>query len=333
MSLVLAADVGGTKTVCCLYRVAGDGSLAELRKAVYASGAHAEFEDLLVTFLAGVETPRAACFGIAGPIVCDADGTQRCETTNLPWVIDAGSLASRFGFAQVRLLNDLEAAAYGMLQLAPEDFIELNPRATVRPGHKAVIAAGTGLGEAILAWDGARHIVLPTEGGHTDFAPNSAEEDALLVYLRQRFKGHVSVERILAGDGFGHLYDFLKDTGRGVADPAFEAGLAGQDRNAVISQQGLVGSDPLCGKAMRMFVRIYGAEAGNLALKCLPLGGLYIGGGIAPKIQTALRAGEFMAGFLDKGRMARAIADIPVRLALNPETPLLGAAHCAAKRI
>lgn len=333
MSLVLAADVGGTKTVFCLYHVAEDRRLTELRKTSYASGAHARFDELLGDFLDGTEQPRAACFGIAGPI-----RNQRCETTNLPWIIDARSLASHFAFAHIRLLNDLEAAAYGMLQLAPDDFVELNPHArspdeTGRTGHKAVIAAGTGLGEAILAWDGERHIVMPTEGGHTDFAPNSAQEDALLVYLRQRFNGHVSIERILSGDGFGHLYDFFRDTGRGVADPVFEALLAGQDRNAVISQHGLSGADPLCTRVMQMFVRIYGAEAGNLALKCLPLGGLYIGGGIAPKIRTALQGGGFMQGFLDKGRMARAIADIPVRLALNPEAPLLGAAYCAVQLI
>lgn len=331
MSLVLAADVGGTKTVLGLYRVAESGQLSELRKSSYASGAHAYFDELLADFLAGSEPPRAACFGIAGPI-----RDQRCETTNLPWIIDARTLASRFAFAHIRLLNDLEAAAYGMLKLAPDDFVELNPHARPlddlgRSGHKAVIAAGTGLGEAILAWDGERHIVMPTEGGHTDFAPNDAEEDALLVYLRRRFNGHVSVERILSGAGFGYLYDFFRDTGRGVADPAFEAMLAAQDRNAVISQHGMSASDPLCQQVMQRFVRIYGAEAGNLALKCLPLGGLYIGGGIAPKIRTALQGGGFMQGFLDKGRMARAIAEIPVRLALNPEAPLLGAAYCAAR--
>lgn len=331
MSLVLAGDVGGTKTVLALYRSA-DGRLAEVRKSTFPSGAHAQFADLVAEFLQD-DTAAAACFGIAGPIQTEPgpERNQRCVTTNLPWVIDAQALAARFGFGAVRLLNDLEAAACGMLQLGPEDFVELNPDAVEQPGHKAVIAAGTGLGEAILAWDGTRHIAMPTEGGHTDFGPNDAEEDALLAFLRQRFGGHVSGERILAGDGFGNLYDFLKDTGRATPAPAIEAEMAGQDRNAVISRHGLAGDDPLCRRVMQLFVRIYGAEAGNLALKCLPSGGLYVGGGIGPKIRAALEGGGFMQGFLDKGRMARAIARIPVRLALNPEAPLLGAAHTAAQ--
>jgi glucokinase len=187
------------------------------------------------------------------------------------------------------------------------------------------------LGEAILAWDGQRHIVLPTEGGHTDFAPNSAREDGLLAYLRERFGGHVSNERILAGAGFGNLYDFLRSTGYAPPDPGIEAEMSGGDRNAVISRHGLEGRDPLCTEAMRLFVRIYGSEAGNLALKCLPYGGIYIGGGIGPKISEALQAGEFMRGFLDKGRMTHAIRHIPLRLSMNPEAPLLGAAHMGAR--
>jgi glucokinase len=184
-----------------------------------------------------------------------------------------------------------------------------------------------------MAWDGQRHIVLPSEGGHCDFAPNTAEEDALLVFLRARFSGHVSGERILAGAGFGNLYDFLCDSGYATPNPVIEAEMMQTDRNAVISSHGLTNDDPLCAEALRLFVRIYGSEAGNLALKCLPRGGLYIGGGIAPKIRQALESGVFMQGFLDKGRMSHAIQHIPVRLSLNPEAPLLGAAHMAAFRL
>ncbi len=334
MSYVLAGDVGGTKTVLCLYQTsdnAGEEStLVEVHKATYPSGEHPHFADLITEFLAGVAParPQTACFGIAGPIQ-----EQRCETTNLPWVIDAQNLADRFGFKQVLLLNDLEAAAYGMLQLSDSDFIELNPHAVEQPGHKAVIAAGTGLGEAILAWDGQRHFAMPTEGGHCDFGPNSTVDDRLLLFLRERFKGHVSVERILAGDGFGNLYDFLKAQGENAPNPDIEAEMGEKDRNAVISQHGLQGDDALCSQALQMFVRLYGAEAGNLALKCLPLGGLYIGGGIGPKIRPALEAGGFMQGFLDKGRMTRAIEQIPVRLALNAEAPLLGAAAMALRSL
>lgn len=334
MTYVLAGDVGGTKTVLCLYRIdAGSSSktsLLEVHKTIYPSSAYPNFSDLVAAFIAEVapQRPIAACLGIAGPI-----HEQCCNATNLPWVIDARALAGEFGFDDVHLLNDLEAAAYGMLHLSSDEFVELNPNAVPQTGHAAVIAAGTGLGEAILAWDGQRHFVLPSEGGHCDFAPNSAQEDALLIFLRERFGGHVSAERILAGAGFGNLYDFLRASAPHTEpNPDIEAEMLQEDRNAVISRHGLADDDPLCVEAMSLFVRIYGSEAGNLALKCLPRGGIYIGGGIGPKIRTALEAGGFMQGFLDKGRMARAIEHIPVRLSLNPEAPLLGAAYMAGNR-
>ena len=334
MSYLLAGDVGGTKTVLGLYQTSKSAtdrtSLREIHKAVYPSSAHPQFAQLVSEFLAEVtqHRPVHACFGIAGPVQ-----HQRCNATNLPWVIDAQALSENLHLDEVYLLNDLEAAAYGMLQLSDDDFIELNPQASPQPGHLAVIGAGTGLGEAILAFDGQQHIALPTEGGHCDFGPNSTQEDALLRFLRQRFAGHVSLERILAGDGFGNLYDFLHSSGYAQANPAIEQEMTQGDRNAVISRYGLAGEDPLCSEVMRLFVRIYGSETGNLALKCLPRAGIYIGGGIGPRIRSALEDGEFMRGYLDKGRMARAIQHIPVRLSLNPEAPLLGAAHMAAQRI
>lgn len=334
MNHILAGDVGGTKTVLSLYQIehgtSGNVSLTAIHKATFASADYPEFEQLITTFMADAPAiqPAAACLGIAGPIA-----NQRCNATNLPWLIDAQVLSSQFGIADVYLINDLEAAAYGMVHLSANEFIELNPQAVPQSGHAAVIAAGTGLGQAIMAWDGQRHIVLPSEGGHCDFAPNTAEEDALLVFLRARFSGHVSGERILAGAGFGNLYDFLCDSGYATPNPVIEAEMMQTDRNAVISSHGLTNDDPLCAEALRLFVRIYGSEAGNLALKCLPRGGLYIGGGIAPKIRQALESGVFMQGFLDKGRMSHAIQHIPVRLSLNPEAPLLGAAHMAAFRL
>ena len=330
MTCILAGDVGGTKTLLCLYQLSDPDSpnptLREIHKAIYPSAAHEHFTDLVSEFLSNAPGDKAqrACFGIAGPI-----HDQRCEATNLPWIIDAAELARDLDLERVRLLNDLEAAAYGLLSLPDEQFIELNPGARPQPGHRAVIAAGTGLGEAILAHNAGDYIVMPTEGGHCDFGPNNEQEDDLLLFLRQRFKGHVSIERILAGDGFGNLYDFLVDSGFARPDPAIENEMHGGDRNAVISRHGLAGNDPLCREAMRLFVRIYGSEAGNLALKCLPRGGIYVGGGIGPKIRSALTSPEFMQGFLDKGRMARAIEHIPLRLSLNPEAPLLGAAHKA----
>jgi len=330
MANVLAGDVGGTKTVLCLYRIddgqPGKPALTEVHKTHFPSQAYTDFAELMGSFLNDVAPlrPTAVCLGIAGPV-----DEQRCDATNLPWVIDADQLAADFALDNVLLINDLEASAHGMLQLSADEFVELNPQAEPQTGHAAVIAAGTGLGEAILAWDGQRHIALSTEGGHADFAPNSAQEDSLLIYLRDRFGGHVSYERILAGDGFGNLYDFLNATGYARPNPGIEARMASGDRNAVISQHGLQGDDPLCTEVMRLFVRIYGRAAGNLALKCLPRAGIYIGGGIGPKIQAALRTTEFVSGFLDKGRMSRAIERIPLRLAMNPESPLLGAAHKA----
>ncbi len=318
---ILAGDVGGTKTLLCLYQVDADG-LRELRKTTYPSGQQTRFNDLLEVFLGADKDLTAACFGIAGPVMDD-----RCDTTNLPWLIDAREIERTFNIPKVTLLNDLEAAAYGMLHLGADDFIELNPHAEEQLGHKAILAAGTGLGEAILHFNGTNYQAMPTEGGHSDFAPQNNREDALLVSLRKRFGGHVSYERILAGDGFGTLYDFLMGDNR---NQTLAAEMRLDDRNAVISRHGVAGDDPVCVEALSMFCRIYGAEAGNLALKSLPVGGLYIGGGIGPKILPVLRNGAFLEGFLDKGRMRRAIEHIPLRLALNPEAPLLGAAHHAA---
>lgn len=328
MSYLLAGDVGGTKTVLCLYQAQADGALVEQYKSIYPSSGFAEFSQLIAGFLQQAPAqPERLCLGIAGPI-----HDQVCDATNLPWLIDAGALAAEFGFDDVYLINDLEAAAYGMLHLSDDEFVELNPQAKPQSGHIAVLAAGTGLGEAILFFDGQHYSAMPSEGGHCDFGPNTAQEDALLAFLRERFDGHVSYERILAGAGFGNLYDFLKHSGFAAADPDIETEMFSEDRNAVISRHGLLGDDALCVEALRLFVRIYGAEAGNLALKSLPRAGVYIGGGIGPKIQSAMLSGEFMRGFLDKARMAHAIADMPVRLALNPEAPLLGAAHQAQYR-
>lgn len=335
MTYLLAGDVGGTKSVLCLYQfdvlsAEQHTALQVVKRITYASKDYQHFRLLVADFLKQVSPhqPDHACFGIAGPI-----HEQRCEATNLPWVIDARALADEFSICDVFLLNDLEAAAYGMLKVPDEDLIELNPNAIKQQGHMAVLAAGTGLGEAIMAWDGNKHFVLSSEGGHCDFAPNSAQEDDLLKFLRERFKGHVSYERILAGDGFGNLYDYLKASGFAPADPVLEAEMQNADRNAVISRYGLEGNDSLCKETLRLFVEIYGNEAGNMALKCLPRGGVFIGGGIGPKIKSAMQNGSFLKGFLNKGRMTHAIEKIPVRLCLNTDTPLIGAAHQALERL
>ncbi|MBS1211886.1 MAG: glk, partial [Proteobacteria bacterium] len=262
--MILAGDIGGTKTVLTRAKRLGDGTLKVHKEETFASGEYESFEEILELFLAGERNPESACFGIAGPVI-----GQRCQTTNLPWLIDGLQLKERVGIERVWLLNDLEAMALGMLHLEKEDFVELNPNAQPQAGNIAVIAAGTGLGEAILYWDGARHRPMATEGGHSDFAPQSRTQVRLLEFLQGIYPEHVSWERIVSGGGFSHLYDFLLASGFAPACPAIPACPdlePGVDRNALISRLGAGGEDLLCAEAVRMFVELYGAEAGNLAL-------------------------------------------------------------------
>jgi glucokinase len=322
---ILAGDIGGTKTVLALVEKRTDGGFEMLREQTLPSAEHDTFEQALALFLHDQPKIDAACFGIAGPII-----DQRCQTTNLPWIIDGEEIRQRFDFGRVRLLNDLEAMALGMLHLDPEDLIELNPNAEPQTGNAAVIAAGTGLGEAILFWDGDKHHAMATEGGHCDFAPQTEQQVNLLSYLKGIYPEHVSWERLVSGMGFSHLYDFLEQTRFAPPCPAVPSAdnpQPGVDRNAVISRLGIAGEDELCAEAVRQFAELYGAEAGNLALKGLAVGGVYIGGGIAPKIRSVLESGEFMRSFTAKGRFQSLLARMPVKLALNPRTPLLGAMH------
>jgi glucokinase len=232
----------------------------------------------------------------------------------------------------VKLLNDLEALAYGSLVLAPEDLHVLHAGASPpRKGNVAVIAAGTGLGEAFLIRAGDRYHPVASEGGHADFAPRTDQEIALLRHLREKLGGRVSYERVVSGPGLVNVYEFLRESGAAPLSPGTERRLASEDPAAVISELGLPGtrSDPLCAAALDLFCSVYGAEAGNLALKCVALGGVIVGGGIAPKILPALARGPFVESFLDKGRYRGLLAGIPVRVALNDRAPLLGAAHYA----
>ncbi|MGR9045510.1 MAG: glucokinase [Gammaproteobacteria bacterium] len=318
--MILAGDIGGTKTVLSILDRNDEGTLACLQEQTYASGQFKEFDDILTAFLpAGVKI-ASACFGVAGPVV-----DQRCQTTNLPWLLDGESLKKRLGTPEVKLLNDLEAMALGMLHLPEQDLLELNPNANSQAGNIAVIAAGTGLGEAILYWDGHKHWAMPTEGGHSDFAAQNAQQDQLLAYLREIYPDHVSCERLISGIGFGHLYDFLCTQGFAPPCPIVPDKNSSIDRNAVISRLGVAGEDPVCEQAVRLFAELYGAEAGNLALKSLALGGLFIGGGIGPKILPVLQDGRFIQAFKAKGRFAPFLDKISVKLSLNPRTPLIGA--------
>jgi glucokinase len=318
--VILAGDIGGTKTVLSLLTRDKQGTLKCLQEQTYSSQLFPEFDDILSTFLPADVAIRSACFGVAGPVV-----NQRCQTTNLPWLLDTTVLKKKLSTTNVKLLNDLEAMALGMLYLPEDDLVELNPDAETQAGNIAVIAAGTGLGEAILYWDGNKHYPMATEGGHSDLAAQNPEQDQLLTYLRKIYPDHVSCERILSGIGFSHLYDFLCDQEFAPPCPAVPDINSGIDRNAVISGLGLTGNDRLCTEAVRMFVELYGAETGNLALKSLATGGVYIGGGIAQKILPAMQDGQFIQAFKAKGRFFNLLNKISVKLSLNPRTPLIGA--------
>lgn len=320
--MILAGDIGGTKTVLSILSRNSDGLLTCLQEQTYSSQQFPEFDDILTAFLPADVNIRSACFGVAGPVV-----NQRCQTTNLPWLLDAAALKIKLGTAKVKLLNDLEAMALGMLCLPEHDLVELNPNAETQTGNRAVIAAGTGLGEAILYWDGSKHHAMATEGGHTDFAAQNAQQDQLLAYLRKSYPEHVSYERILSGIGFSHLYDFLFEQDFAPACSAVPDINSSIDRNAVISRLGASGEDPLCTEAVRLFVELYGAEAGNLALKSFATGGIFIGGGIAPKILSAMQNGQFIRAFKAKGRFVPLLDKVSVKLSLNPRTPLIGAIH------
>jgi len=324
--LLLAGDIGGTKTKLALYEPTGEG-LRRVRESSYASAQYPTFDQVVADFLAETSAlVSAACFGVAGPV-----RAGRCRTTNLPWLLDEVELATRTGIADVRLLNDLQAMALGLLHLPPEELVELNPAARPDSGNKAVVAAGTGFGEAILYWDGLTHHAIATEGGHADFAPNTPEEDGLLRYLRRKFGGHVSYERILSGPGLFNTYQYIRDNGDQMESPALVEQLkAGGDPAQLISRFGLEKGDPLCRESLRLFAGIFGAEAGNLALKTLAVGGVMIGGGIAPKILPILRDGGFLSGFCNKGRFADLLRSLSIKVALNPDAGLLGAAHHAA---
>ena len=322
--MILAGDIGGTKTVLAIF----DAAFAIAREAVYHCADHPSLEAILDEFLQPGDRPEltAACFGVAGPVV---SGTAKI--TNLPWTIDAAVLSARLGGIPVALLNDLQATALGTLVLPDSAFAVLQPAAVrVEAATIAVIAPGTGLGEALLVSDGAHYRALPSEGGHADFAPGTDDEIALLRFLRTRHDDHISYERVLSGAGIGDLYDFVRKTTGADEPAALAARFAGHDRNAVISQAALDHSDASCVRALDMFVEILGAEAGNLALRGLAAGGVVIGGRIPPKILPALQHHRLIDRFNAKGRFAPWTRAIAVRVALEPRAALFGAAHHAA---
>jgi len=323
--MILAGDIGGTTTRLALYDTR-NGSRRPVIEQTYPSRQYAGLCEIAAAFVAQhkVKVDRA-CFGIAGPVQ-----HGRVVTPNLPWVVDSQALALELGVRVVKLINDLEANAYGIADLDSEDFVTLNAGAPDARGNAAVISVGTGLGEAGLFWDGESHRPFACEGGHADFAPRDGLEAELLCYLVARFQ-HISYERVLSGPGLRLIYEFLRDTGRGEEPGWLLEAMGRGDPSATISAFGLEGRSELCVKALDMFVSFYGAEAGNLALKTMAIGGVFVGGGIAPRIIKKLQEPLFMAAFTAKGRMQPLMAAMPVRVIIKDTAALLGAARCAAE--
>ncbi|MDD2720895.1 MAG: glucokinase [Gallionella sp.] len=321
---VLSGDIGGTKTRLAIATVRGNEVHIE-HEVSYPSRQYQHFDTLLAEFLSGVGVPQVAAFGIAGPVQ-----GRVVQTTNLPWQIDADALQQRFGFSRCLLLNDLEATACGLPALGPDDLLTLQAGAPDACGNQAVIAAGTGLGEAGLFWDGEQHQPFATEGGHASFAPSNTLEFALLRHLQQLF-GHVSWERVVSGMGVVSIHEFLCQYRQTAAPDWLVAEMSTGDAAAAISNAGLSGGDVICAQTMECFVKLYGAEAGNLALKTMSRGGLFIGGGIAPKILPMLQSELFLDAFLAKGRMRPLLEAMPVRVILNDRAALYGPALRAAQ--
>ena len=324
--MILAGDVGGTKVDLGLYEFT-NGRLAPKRDKVYKAKDYPGLEVIVKDFL-GAEKVTAACFGVPGPV---RDG--RLRLTNLPWTLDSRELSTGLGIEHVFLINDLEANGYGVAELTPDQIYTLSEGDASQIGNRALIAAGTGLGQGLLIWNGKQHIPMPSEGGHTDYGPRNEDEIDLLRFLKQKYNGRVSYERVVAGMGMTSIYEFLRDV-RGMEEPSWlaERIAAAEDPNAVITELGLSAKSELCEKTLDMFVSAYGAEAGNLALKVLSIGGLYIGGGIGPRILEKLKDGTFMKAFTDKGRLSQLLINMPVRVILESRAALLGAAAYAEAR-
>ncbi|MCB1736823.1 MAG: glucokinase [Gammaproteobacteria bacterium] len=316
--MILAGDIGGTKTVLALY----DDDFVVQRRKSYPSQSFPGLAPILADFLGAGPAPDAAGFGIAGPV-----RNGQCTATNLPWQVTVEDIRSSTGITRVALVNDLVATAHGLLRLPDEAFVELNPGQPERDPQApiAVLAAGTGLGEAIVCRQGERITALPTEGGHTDFAARNEREDRLLAQMRQQHPDHVSVERIVSGLGIPALYAFIKAESPLSEDPDLALALEEGGGSEAIGRHAL-GGDPLAREAIEWFCDLYGAEAGNLALKTFATGGVILGGGIAPKLLPILRRGGFWNAFTAKGRFHDLLNGLSVRVCLDADAALLGAA-------
>jgi glucokinase len=323
--MILAGDVGGTKVHLALYDFI-NGKLEYSRDERYPAKQYTGLEEIVREFLSA-DKVTAACFGVPGPV---RDG--RLRLTNLPWTLDSRELSVSLGITHVFLINDLEANGYGVAELAADQIYTLSEGDASQIGNRALLAAGTGLGEGLLIWNGHSHTPYPSEGGHTDFAPRNEDEIDLLRFLKQKYNGRISCERVVSGMGLTNVYDFLREV-RGLDEPAWLAErIATEDPNAVITELALAAKSEICEKALDMFVSAYGSEAGNLALKLLSVGGVYVGGGIAPRILEKLKDGTFMKAFTDKGRLSQLLINMPVRIILESRAALMGAAAYAEAR-
>ncbi|MET0069512.1 MAG: glucokinase [Candidatus Thiodiazotropha sp.] len=322
---ILAGDIGGTNTRLALYHSSPGSPLDLLLHKTYFSQSYESIEAVLQLFLAqaGEMQIETACFGIAGPVI-----DQVCETTNLPWRVSAKEINDRFNFRQSCLINDLEANAWGLQTLDEKDFVTLSNGAGNARGNRSIIAAGTGLGEAGLYWDGESYQPFPSEGGHSDFSPSTPFEFDLYQALEDRY-GHVSWEHLVSGPGLEAIYDHLRRQRNLQTADWLNEYMEQVGKAPAISEAGLESTDPLCRESLEIFTRLYAREAGNHALKIMATGGVYLGGGIAPKILPILQEGIFMEAFIAKGPMRRLMQAMPVRVILNENTALFGAANYA----
>ena len=319
--MILAGDVGGTKCNLALFS-RKNGTLTPVFRQRFASKEFAQFDLIVKEFSRqasdhlGAERIVAAGFGIAGPVI-----NGRVRATNLPWIVDTKTLMEELCVPRVVLLNDLGAWGHSIEHLSPEDFCVLNSGKAEPGGTRALLAAGTGLGESILVWDSGRYRVVPSEGGHSDFAPHTEQQIELLRFMRRRYP-QVSWELILSGRGFRTIHEFLNPK---VLHPSFEDPDA--DPAPEITKRGLDKSCRVCSDTLDLWTAIYGSEAGNLALKVLSLGGVYVAGGIAVKILEKMKDGTFFHAFKDKWKFEGLLSNMPVSIVLNETAPLLGAAH------
>jgi glucokinase len=326
--MILAADVGGTKCNLALYRVRGE-EYQQIFNCRYESRNFSSFDAIIAQFLSeirdgtrevGAEKIEAAGFGVAGPVI-----DHRVKATNLPWTVDGAALAVQLATDHIVLLNDLEATGYSLALLGSSEIATLNRGVPSPKVTQALLAAGTGLGEAILFWNGEQYVVASSEGGHADFAPRTEREIELLRHMKKRH-AFVSVELILSGRGFRTVHEFLDPA---VRHPSFEGPL--DDAAPEITRLGLAGQCPVCVQTLDLWTAVYGAEAGNLALKVLARGGVWIAGGIAVKIRKKMEDGTFFKAFCEKEKFGALLAQIPIQMVLNEEAPLLGAMSQAAR--